>query len=310
MATILYENRDLAECRNEIIKCYIRDLIEEQNRVKEKAEITSLELSKCFYNIVLYKDNTIFIDFLNNITCLDDITILSVKTLNGIVNTTIDKKIQYTPNNDYCGQDCIIYMLELEDIHIPGSIQLNIIDENKISIVDNDSIVINEDTSIYLDILTINGHNMQDINCNVTTIKTTISNGETLVLYDKLIYYTPKLNYFGSDIIHYSIHRNGMEDIQKTVEIYIKPEENDGIITNTIIYTEGEITIDITNYITNIDSQLNNLVISSIDTPSNGIIRKETDRQINYQPNEDFQGIDRINYKIKDSLKNMMDILI
>ena len=41
MATILYENRDLAECRNEIIKCYIRDLIEEQNRVKEKAEITS-----------------------------------------------------------------------------------------------------------------------------------------------------------------------------------------------------------------------------------------------------------------------------
>ena len=142
MATILYENRDLAECRNEIIKCYIKDLIEKQKRVKEKVEITSLELSKCFYNIVLYKDNTILIDFLNNITCLDDINILSVKTINGIVNTTIHKQIQYTPNNDYCGQDCIIYMLELEEIHIPGSIQLNIIDENKITIVDGDSIVI------------------------------------------------------------------------------------------------------------------------------------------------------------------------
>ena len=46
---------------------------------------------------------------------------------------------------------------------------------------------------------------------------------------------------------------------KKTIDVYIKPVDKEDIITNNIIYTQGEITIDLTNNISIIDSKLKDL---------------------------------------------------
>ena len=225
------------------------------------------------------------------------IYIITVPPSNGNYNL-IGNKLFYTPNENYNGNDLIIYRATDNKLFSNESI-INItihpINDNPVT---NNVIksLHEDDKNVLINLLT------NDIdNDNLTYhIQDKPKNGNAIVI-NKIINYTPNPNYNGSDSITYYVNDGIVNSNISTINLTIY-ENNDAPITENIDISMNENGENGgTAYIVLQGSDIDNsdLAYIIVNEPNHGTYTL-TDNIVSYTPDENYNGSDTITYKAND----------
>jgi gliding motility-associated-like protein len=178
---------------------------------------------------------------------------------------------------------------------------------NNSPIASNDSVVINEDSVVVINVIL----NDTDIDNNINPSSLTAVAGpfNGTILIDTItgfITYTPNANYYGADSIFYSVCDSGMPVYCDTAWIYINilPINDAPLALDDVATTVEDSCIQIAVLANDSDIE-NAIVVTSLVTfsgPSNGTLTLDTlTGIITYCPDSNFAGIDTFYYAICDS---------
>jgi gliding motility-associated-like protein len=169
-------------------------------------------------NATVTEDETVTIPVLNNDTDTQNNIIPSSLTitrqpLHGEVAINDDFAVVYKPNANYNGSDNFGYQICDATSHCAtANVSITINAVNDVPVLTDDSAITLEDTPILVNILA-NDNDAKDagssINASSLNITTQPLHG-TAVIQNGQIYYTPAANYFGTDILTYSVSDNGL----------------------------------------------------------------------------------------------------
>ena len=223
--------------------------------------------------------------------------IITVPPANGNYNL-IGNKLFYTPNENYNGNDSIIYRATDNKLFSNESIihiTIHPINDNPVT---NNVIksLHEDDKNVLINLLT------NDIdNDNLTYhIQDKPKNGNAIVI-NKIINYTPNPNYNGSDSITYYVNDGIVNSNISTINLTIY-EKNDAPITENIDISMNENGENGgTAYIVLQGSDIDNsdLAYIIVNEPNHGTYTL-TDNIVSYTPDENYNGSDTITYKAND----------
>jgi lysophospholipase L1-like esterase len=165
-----------------------------------------------------------------------------------------------------------------------------------IPVAANDSIVINEDTQINIDVLANDSDEDAD---NLTVSSVNPGNNGITEIVDNQIVYTPQANFNGIDSFSYEIDdgNGGIDTATVTVNVEgvndLPLLQNDTATTNE----DTQISIDVLGNDSDVDGD--NLTISSVNSGNNGFTAI-VNNQIIYTPEANFIGEDSFTYSVDD----------
>ncbi|MGB6297254.1 MAG: tandem-95 repeat protein [Rivularia sp. (in: cyanobacteria)] len=165
-----------------------------------------------------------------------------------------------------------------------------------IPVAANDSIVINEDTQINIDVLANDSDEDAD---NLTVSSVNPANNGVTAIVDNQIVYTPQANFNGIDSFSYEIDdgNGGIDTATVTVNVQavndLPSVQNDTATTNE----DTQISIDVLANDSDVDGD--NLTVSSVNSGNNGFTAI-VNNQIIYTPEANFIGEDSFTYSVDD----------
>ena len=247
-------------------------------------------------------ETKVIIDVLSNDSDIDGDS-LSIKSLtlpkNGSVSIE-NGKIEYTPNSGFSGEDNFSYIIDDGNVESNSAVvTINVKEQNdNAPVANNDNVVIDEDSSILIDVLDNDSDEDKD---SLKIVNITTPNNGVAVIKDGKIEYTPDSNFYGDDSFEYEIENNNTLKSKATVNIKVNPINDIPIAKddNISIDEDSSILIDVLN--NDFDEDNDTLEIKSITQPSNGIATIENNR-IKYTPKDNFNGVDSFNYTISDGI--------
>ena len=143
--------------------------------------------------------------------------------------------------------------------------------------------------------LTATDPNGQAVTFAITTDPT---NG-TATLSGTEITYTPNANFYGTDSFDYTASNGTYTSDPVTITITVEGEDDGNPTTNDISATTDEDTaVTLTLDATEIDGE--NYSFSIISQPTNGTLGSINGNQVEYTPNQDFNGTDTFTFEATD----------
>ncbi|BAY86177.1 G-D-S-L family lipolytic protein [Calothrix parasitica NIES-267] len=159
----------------------------------------------------------------------------------------------------------------------------------------NDSININEDTQVNIDVL----ENDEDgDNLTINSVGSG-SNGTTAIVNNQILY-TPDSNFNGTDSFSYEVSNGNGGTDTATVTVNVAPVNDLPVAQNDTATTNQETGISINVLANDSDVDGDNLTIASVNPGSNGTT-VIVNNQIVYTPEANFTGEDSFTYSIEDS---------
>ena len=143
--------------------------------------------------------------------------------------------------------------------------------------------------------LTATDPNGQAVTFAITTDPT---NG-TATLSDSDITYTPNANFYGTDSFDYTASNGTYTSDPVTITITVEGEDDGDPTTNDVSATTDEDTVVTVNLdATEIDGD--NYSFSIVSQPTNGTLGSVNGNQVEYTPNQDFNGTDTFTFEATD----------
>ena len=143
--------------------------------------------------------------------------------------------------------------------------------------------------------LTATDPNGQAVTFAITTDPT---NG-TATLSDSDITYTPNANFYGTDSFDYTASNGTYTSDPVTITITVTGEDDGNPTTNDVSATTDEDTVVTVNLdATEIDGD--NYSFSIVSQPTNGTLGSVNGNQVEYTPNQDFNGTDTFTFEATD----------
>ncbi len=227
--------------------------------------------------------------------------ILITEEIDGHIITTLGKypKIVYSPKANFNGQDTIYYKISDGNKGTAmGTINVTVKSENDTPIAKEDEFSADENSeSNIFDVLA----NDSDVDGDILTLESVInSEHSTTAIENNKLVYTPNADFYGTDVINYTINDGNGEKATVTTTIKVNRENVAPIVQ------DDEFTVNIDskyNYfdvlVNDTDMDGDNLSIESIGQGENGTAQIWLDTII-YTPKADFSGTDTLTYTVKD----------
>ncbi len=237
---------------------------------------------------------------------------------NGIVSIDpVTHEILYTPDTDFYGLDSFVYQVcdlgdPLPALCGQATVYIRV---DEILSVKSDTVIINEDTPVTVDVLDNDSFGSEGPGASPVTIVTPAANGTAIVNNngtpndptDDFIEYTPNLNFYGTDSLIYEICDGTNNCASATVVIYIQAV-NDAPIANddyVVLPSGGSIGVSVLdNDNDDADAPLGGLDLATLtilSQPFNGTATVNTfNGHIIYTADPGFYGYDTIVYRICD----------
>ncbi|NQZ09714.1 MAG: tandem-95 repeat protein, partial [Algicola sp.] len=231
-------------------------------------------------------------------TNLNTLNVTSATATNGAVSIGSDQTLTYQPNTNFNGTDVINYVVDDNNGGTAsGTVALTIVSVNDAPVALNDATSTHEDTQVTINVLT----NDSDVDGDsLATLSAIALNGNVSVNSDNSLNYDPNANFNGSDTISYTITDNNDATASATVEVSVIAV-NDDPIANADTTSTSEDTVVNINVLSN-DTDIDSANLSLISaTADNGIVTLTSNNTLDYQPKENFNGTDTINYAISDN---------
>jgi len=249
------------------------------------------------------EDVPVLIDVLMNDTNVDGdnlfLETVSVP-LNGVVDINSNGTVTYTPNSDFNGNDSFVYSVSSESGDVDtATVYITVIPQNDPIMAVDDFVEIPEDSATSISVLS-NDINVDHDQLSVTSVTLPL-NGTVVIESNGTLTYTPDLHYHGEDSFNYTITSESGDISSATVFITVNPV-NDPIEANpdTIeIEEDSTALIYVLGNDVNVDDD--SLTVSITDEPLHGNAIVLTNGTIVYQPNNNYNGEDILNYTITSS---------
>ena len=189
--------------------------------------------------------------------------------------------IYYTPNTNYFGSDTFVFGLingagiSTATAYITIVQALPIANDITVSVAENSTL-----TNISLNVTN---------QYTTATVVTPAAHG-TAISSSTNIYYTPTVNFFGTDTFTYSVSNPiGTSNIATATIHVAQPFPIANTVTQTVAFNSTD-----NNIVLNINNQYSSVLIYSY--PSNGTAIVTASTQILYTPNTNFNGSDAFSY--------------
>ncbi len=220
------------------------------------------------------------------------------------VNTQIGR-INYTPNANYFGNDTFDYRVcDLSSYCDEGRVTITILPVNDAPVAVNDVRVLQEDNSVFIDVLANDFDVDNLISELVITIVSQPVNGVVQVVKNPGgIVYSPKLNYNGPDSFFYRLTDQGGLSSTATVNLNVTPVNDPPQPANdnfTPVRSEGMILTILAND-TDPENNINPASVTIITQPQHGHATVNANGTVFYLPNATYFGSDGFTYSVCDT---------
>jgi len=128
-------------------------------------------------------------------------------------------------------------------------------------------------------------------------ISTNPTNG-TATLSGSDVIYTPNANFFGTDTFSYTASNETYTSSPVIITINVQGEDDDPTTNNVSATTDEDTAVTVNLDATEIDGD--NFSFSIINQPSNGILGSINGNQVEYTPNQDWNGTDVFTFEAMD----------
>uniref|UniRef100_UPI002638FEED Ig-like domain-containing protein n=1 Tax=uncultured Christiangramia sp. TaxID=503836 RepID=UPI002638FEED len=248
------------------------------------------------------EDNIVTINVLANDTNPGDgnLTIVDfTQPGNGSVTKNDDDTFEYTPNENYNGEDTFSYTItngECGNLTATVTITINPVNDAPVAV--DDSATTSEDTPVQIEVL--NNDSDPDGDELTVTEVTQPGNGTAVINTDGTVTYTPNENFNGTDTFTYTISDGNGGTDTATVTVTIGAENDAPVAVDDSATTSEDTPVQIDVLDNDSDPDGDELTITEVTQPGNGIAVINTDGTVTYTPNENFNGTDTFTYTISD----------
>ncbi|MBN2533878.1 MAG: tandem-95 repeat protein, partial [Spirochaetales bacterium] len=245
------------------------------------------------------EDEPVNIDVLANDTHpnMDPLIISSVSNATNGTATINGGQITYTPDTNYNGIDTFTYVVkDLNDDTGTATVTVTIIAVNDDPVAVDDSAIVDEDTSVEIDVLA----NDTDVEGDVLSIAGvgTAPNG-TPVIDGNRVLYTPKIHFFGTDTFSYTISDSNGGTDTATVIITVTAINDPPLGVDDSAATNEDVPVNIDVLVNDTDPDGDTLSIAGVGSASNGVAEININ-QVTYTPDNGFYGTDSFIYTVSD----------
>ncbi|MBM7557587.1 tandem-95 repeat protein [Halanaerobacter jeridensis] len=208
------------------------------------------------------------------------------------------KTFTWTPSPDDEGNYSLTIDVSDGDLNDSETITISVGDVNRAPVASDDTVNVDEDNSVVIDILANDSDPDGD---SINLIGVTDGNNGTVVDNgDGTVTYTPDENYNGADIFNYTIS-DGTLTATGEVKVTINSVNDIPTATNDTVEVAEDDVIVIYPLINDSDLDGDNLLIDAVSTVTNGTAVDNGDGTITYTPNSNYNGSDSFSYDISDS---------
>ncbi len=247
-------------------------------------------------NVTVLEDGSILIPVLNNDVDYED-DVLTIQDFTQGLNGTVTQEgneLRYTPDSNFNGTDSFTYTVSDSTTTSSATVNITVTPVNDAPVAVDDSITIDEDTSILIDVLA----NDYDIDGDSLLIGYTPILNASILIQDNCLYFTPNENYTGLVSITYSIY-DGNSSASATVHVTINAVNDNPIVNDDIIILNEEDTTLIDVLSDDYDVENDILTISAFTQGTYGTVTQEAGK-LRYTPNANYNGTDSFTYTVSD----------
>ena len=229
---------------------------------------------------------------------------------NGTAVVNADRKVTYTPNPDFFGNDSFTYTVEDGDGAVSNiaTVSISVVAVNDAPVANDDSGSTAEDTATSIAVL---GNDTDEENDTLTIASVTQGSNGSVAINGSNVVYTPNADFFGSDTFTY-IANDGVDDSNSAIVQVTISSVNDAPVANDDSGSTAEDTATSIAVLSNdTDVENDSLTIASVTQGTNGSVEIDGSNVV-YTPNADFFGSDSFTYIANDGLddSNVATVLV
>jgi len=264
--------------------------------VMAKNDVPFVELLE---TVVVDEDNSIEIDIAAQVKDIDGDK-LRLEEAFGAEHGSVeikDGKALYTPDANYYGEDKISFAVDDGyggRVSDELSINVNSVNDNPTASLEN--ALLNEDTSILLDVLA----DANDVEGDTVVIESVTQGSNGVVTIEEgQVKYAPNADYNGEDSFTYTLSDINGGLVTKTVAVNVDPANDNPVtvISEGFMLENTSILLDVLAEATDVDGDT--ISIDSVTQGANGEVTIEAGK-VKYVPNTDYYGEDGFTYSLID----------
>jgi large repetitive protein len=227
--------------------------------------------------------------------------------VNGTIVINPNGTYTYTPNANFNGVDSVHY--KVCDLSAPSlcdtaTVIITVISVNDAPVATNDVVTTPEDSPLTNSVVT----NATDVDANLdpnSFVTTDLPKHGTIVMNPNGSYtYTPVLDFYGIDSVHYKVCDLGTPSLcdTATIVITVSPVNDKPNASNDVVTTPEDVPLSnsVATNVTDVDNNVNPNGFVVIDVPVHGTIVMNPNGSYTYTPTLNYNGVDSVHYQICD----------
>ncbi len=223
----------------------------------------------------------------------------------GLVQLNPDGTITFTPNGGFTGTASFDYYI---NSNVSGSYYASygtvnvevVLPPNYAPVAANDTLVIDEDATGSLNVLT--NDRDQDGDSFTTSLISGAQHGTASLTPSGALNYTPKAHYNGDDSVVYEV--TDVKGAKSTATVNISVRSVNDIPTvgndNAQVAEDGSVNVAVLANDSDVENG-SNLVVQIVTTPANGTASVNADKTVTYRPSSNYNGADSFVYRAVDA---------
>jgi large repetitive protein len=207
--------------------------------------------------------------------------------------------ITYAPAQDFNGEDSLVYrVVDSSGTASTATLSITIRPINDAPVAFNDRVTTAEDTPITIPV-TANDIDVDGDLLRVTSVSGA-ENGTARVSGGEITY-TPNQDWFGTEVLSYTITDGNNAFSSALVFIEVTPVNDAPVAGDDTATTDEDVPVVIEVLANDTDVDGDDLSVGRIVTgPANGTATVNDDGTVTYTPAQDFNGTDRFEYEVVD----------
>ena len=219
---------------------------------------------------------------------------------NGVVTENQDGTLNYAPDENFNGVDTFQYTVSDGEETATTTVSVSVEAENDAPVAGDDTASTTEDTPVTISVLS-NDTDVDGPSQSVASV-TQPANGTVTTLPSGQLQYTPAANFNGTDSFKYTLS-DGIDTDTATVTVTVTAVNDAPVAVNDSATTDEDMSVTINVLGNDSDVDSTNLTASPKTQPANGSVTVDTNGNLVYTPDPNFDGEDTFTYTASDGDK-------